>query len=82
MQVIDQMQAVEKVEIGTHKGKRLTLLMRQVSAEFNVAVRKIKGVKYDVTDISAKDFDDDFYDFRRCSFCRSSLHFFEMKAIM
>ena len=53
-----------KIEIGGTKGKTLTTSVHQVHQDFQTAVQKFQSVKYDILDVDAKGFDDDFYEFR------------------
>ena len=50
--------------MGGTKGKVLTESINQISKEFEQAVDAFTQVKYDIMNISEKDFDDDFYQFR------------------
>ena len=57
---------LEKIEIGGTKGKTLTTSIKQIHEDFATTVNVFKSVSYDIMDVGAKAFDDDFYDFR-CS---------------
>ena len=63
-QTIVQFSRLAKIEIGGTKGKTLTNSVLQVHSEFEQAVATFRAVKYDIMDVNAKQFDDDFYDFR------------------
>ncbi|OQS01914.1 dynein heavy chain [Thraustotheca clavata] len=59
-----QFDKLAKIEVGGTKGKTLTTSVHQIFADFQDTVAVIKGVAYDLMDIDAKGFDDDFYEFR------------------
>lgn len=61
---IVQFSKLQKIEIGGTKGKTLTATVKQIFAEFGKAVETFQGVDYDIMDVAAKQFDDDFYAFR------------------
>ena len=63
-QTIVQFGKLAQIEIGGTKGKTLTTSVRQIYADFVDAVRAFEGAPYDIMDIGAKRFDDDFYAFR------------------
>ena len=63
-QTIVQFGKLALVEIGGTKGKTLTTSVRQIYADFIDAVRAFEGAPYDIMDVGAKRFDDDFYAFR------------------
>ena len=63
-QTIVQFTKLAKIEVGGTKGKTLTASIKQIYEDFLMAVAKFKAVPYDIMDVSAKAFDDDFYDFR------------------
>ena len=63
-QTIVQFSKLSKIEIGGTKGKSLTASIKQIYDDFLFAVAKFKAVPYDIMDVEAKDFDDDFYEFR------------------
>lgn len=65
-QTIVQFSKLAKIEVGGTKGKSLTASIKQIYEDFHHAVAKFKAVPYDIMDVGAKAFDDDFYDFR-CS---------------
>ncbi|CAN0161161.1 unnamed protein product [Scytosiphon promiscuus] len=65
-QTIVQFSKLAKIEVGGTKGNTLTASVKQIHMDFEVAVEKFKGVPYDILDVAAKQFDDDFYEFR-CS---------------
>ncbi|CAN0055637.1 unnamed protein product [Heterosigma akashiwo] len=50
--------------VGGTKGKTLTASVQQIHTDFQEAVLRFKGVPYDIMDVAAKQFDDDFYRFR------------------
>ncbi|CAG9311235.1 unnamed protein product [Blepharisma stoltei] len=61
---IVQFSKLNKIEIGGTKGKTLTTSVKQIYSEFTQAVEEFQAVKYDIMDVGAKEFDDDFYEFR------------------
>jgi len=63
-QTIVQFSKLAKIEIGGTKGKILTASIKQIYEDFLISVSKFKTVPYDIMDVGAKSFDDDFYDFR------------------
>jgi len=63
-QTILQFNLLSRIEIGGTKGKALTTSVVQIYSDFCQAVEGFQRVKYDILDVNAKDFDDDFYDFR------------------
>ena len=63
-QTIVQFSKLADIEVGGTKGKTLTNSVRQISNEFVNVVDTFKNVDYDIMDVSAKRFDDDFYEFR------------------
>ncbi|RYG70338.1 hypothetical protein EON64_00425, partial [archaeon] len=65
-QTIVQFSKLAKIEVGGTKGKTLTASIKQIYEDFHQAVAKFKAVPYDIMDVGAKAFDDDFYEFR-CS---------------
>jgi dynein heavy chain, axonemal len=63
-QTIVQFSKLAKIEVGGTKGKTLTASIKQIYEDFQTAVTKFKSVPYDIMDVGAKEFDDDFYEFR------------------
>jgi dynein heavy chain, axonemal len=61
---IVQFGKLEKVEIGGTKGKTLSAAVEQIFKEFEQIVEEFQQVDYDIMDISARKFDEDFYNFR------------------
>ena len=61
---IVQFSRLEKIEVGGTKGKALTTTVQQTFSDFQNAVAAMQSVKYDIMDVNAKAFDDDFYEFR------------------
>jgi dynein heavy chain len=55
---------LEKIEIGGTKGKTLSTSVQHLFADFVGCVAAMRAVPYDVMDLDAKGFDDDFYAFR------------------
>ena len=64
MQTLVQFSKLAKIEVGGTKGKTLTTSVQQIYSDFQGAVQAIYNVPYDITNIDAKAFDDDFYEFR------------------
>ena len=52
------------INLGGTKGKTLTTTVQQTYSDFTNSVLQMQGVKYDIMDVNAKQFDDDFYEFR------------------
>jgi dynein heavy chain len=65
-QTIVQFSRLAKIDIGGTKGKTLSTSVVQIYSDFLSTVDKFKNVPYDIMDVGAKQFDDDFYEFR-CS---------------
>ena len=63
-QTIVQFSKLAKIEIGGTKGKTLTTSVNQIYTDFSDAVKQFQDVNYDIMDVGAKQFDDDFYEFR------------------
>ena len=63
-QTIVQFSKLGKIEIGGTKGKTLTNSVAQIYSDFLGAVSTFEAVNYDIMDVGAKRFDDDFYEFR------------------
>ncbi|OQS01624.1 dynein heavy chain [Achlya hypogyna] len=63
-QTILQFGKLAKIEVGGTKGKTLTTSVQQIYADFQDTVVVVQNVSYDLMDIDAKGFDDDFYEFR------------------
>jgi len=63
-QTVVQFSKLSKIEIGGTKGKTLTTSVSQIFIEFQQAVDSFRAVSYDIMDVGAKKFDDDFYTFR------------------
>ena len=61
---IVQFSKLNKIQIGGTKGKTLTSSVMQIFDEFEQAVKDFQLVEYDIMDVGAKEFDDDFYEFR------------------
>ncbi|PNW78281.1 hypothetical protein CHLRE_09g403800v5 [Chlamydomonas reinhardtii] len=59
-----QFNRLERVEIGGTKGKVLTNGVKAIHQDFTSAVEKFQQVTYDVMDVDAKQFDEDFFGFR------------------
>lgn len=63
-QTIVQFSKLAKIEVGGTKGKTLTLSVQQIYSDFLAAVVAFQNVPYDIMDVGATQFDDDFYEFR------------------
>jgi dynein heavy chain len=63
-QTIMQFSRLSRIDIGGTKGKTLTNSVQQIHADFEATVSGFKTVQYDIMDVSKKEFDDDFYEFR------------------
>ena len=63
-QTIVQFSKLGRIEIGGTKGKTLTNSVAQIYSDFLSAVATFEAVDYDIMDVGAKRFDDDFYEFR------------------
>ncbi len=63
-QTIVQFSQLGEIEVGGTKGKTLTTSVQQIYSDFNTAVASFENVQYDIMDVNAKRFDDDFYEFR------------------
>ncbi|KAG7392404.1 hypothetical protein PHYPSEUDO_000812 [Phytophthora pseudosyringae] len=63
-QTIYQFQKLAHMEIGGTKGKTLTTSVHQIYADFQETLAQMKNVQYDLMDLDAKHFEDDFYAFR------------------
>ncbi|GLE01103.1 hypothetical protein PINS_up009916 [Pythium insidiosum] len=63
-QTIDQFQKLATLEIGGTKGKTLTTSVHQIFNDFRDTLLVMRSVPYDLMDLDAKAFEDDFYAFR------------------
>ncbi|RAW32452.1 Dynein beta chain, flagellar outer arm, partial [Phytophthora cactorum] len=63
-QTFYQFQKLAQMEIGGTKGKTLTTSVHQIYADFQETLAQMKNVQYDLMDLDAKHFEDDFYAFR------------------
>jgi len=61
---IIQFTKLEKIEIGSTKGKQLTDSVKQIHEEFTEEVDKFTALEYEIMDIEQRQFDDDFFQFR------------------
>ena len=61
---IVQFNKLNKIEIGGTKGQTLSSSVKNIYDEFDLAVKDFEEVEYNIMDVSAKKFDDDFYEFR------------------
>lgn len=55
---------LDRIEIGGTKGKVLTAGVKQLHEDFTHAVEQMQAVDYDVLDVDAHEFDEDFFVFR------------------
>jgi len=60
-----QFARLEKIEIGGPKGRSLTESLQQVHADFVRSCAAFTGVTYQILDISAKQFERDYFAFRQ-----------------
>ena len=61
---IVQFLKLERIDIGGMKGRVLTSAVVQIYEEFKTAVERFQSVTYDIMDVGAAKFDEDFYQFR------------------
>ena len=52
--------------IGGARGKKLTRMVTQIHQEFVIAFERVRGLSYNIFDISLREFDDDYFEFRTC----------------
>jgi dynein heavy chain len=62
---IQQFSKLPKIEIGNTKGATMSSSIVSVSQEFDEAVLEFTNVDYDIIDIEKRQFEDDFYKFRK-----------------
>ncbi len=62
--IVQEFSKLSKVNLGGSKGKVLTETVLQVHGDFTKAVEKLKGLNYDIMDVTIAAFDDDFYKYR------------------
>lgn len=62
---IQQFKKLEKMEIGNTKANAMTMSLGQIFAEFGKTVETFMTVKYDIMNIERREFDDDFFNFRK-----------------
>lgn len=55
---------LSSLEIGGTKGSMLTVEVRDVSESFARSFQRFKEVQYDILDVGAKKFEEDYYEFR------------------
>ena len=63
-QTVLQFSRLETVEVGGTKGRVLTMTVQQIYADFKGAFQRFLEIEYDILDVEAETFDDDFYVFR------------------
>lgn len=63
-QTLYQFEKLAQMEIGGNKGKTLTASVNQIYADFQETFAQIKNARYDLMNIDARNFEDDFYVFR------------------
>lgn len=61
LETVSQFGYLQSIEIGGHRTTTLTPALRQVYDEFSKLFASIQTTSYDILDIEAKRFDDDFY---------------------
>jgi len=64
-QTIIQFSKLSKIEIGGTKGKTLTSSIQQIHLDFQTAIDAFKNLEYDLMDVSANQFGDDFCEFQQ-----------------
>lgn len=64
VQIVVEFNKLDKVFLGGTKGETLTQSIRNVVIDFKEAVGHLQHVPYDIMDINASRFDDDFYRYR------------------
>jgi len=64
LKIVLEFSKLGKIFLGGTKGKALTAALRHIHDDFTKAVESFKQVPYDVMDINASRFDDDFYRYR------------------
>jgi dynein heavy chain len=62
---IQQFNKLQKIEIGNTKGLTMTSSLQQIYNEFGRTVEEFMTVKYDIMNIEKREFDDDFFNFRK-----------------
>jgi len=62
---VQQFSKLEKIYIGGTSGKELTEQIREIYERFHKLIKVFKDSSYDMMDITAQQFDADFYEFRR-----------------
>ena len=63
-QTVLQFSRLETVEVGGTKGRILTMTVQQIHGDFKQAFQRFLEIDYDLLDVEAETFDDDFYVFR------------------
>ena len=63
-QTVLQFSRLETVEVGGTKGRILTTTVQQIYTDFKQAFQRFLEIEYDLLDVEAETFDDDFYVFR------------------
>ncbi|KAL7679175.1 putative AAA+ ATPase domain, dynein heavy chain region D6 P-loop domain-containing protein [Plasmopara halstedii] len=64
VQTICQFEKLAQMEIGGTKGRTLTASVHQIYKDFEETSARMKNVQYNLMDIDARDFENDFYVFR------------------
>ena len=62
---IQQFIKLQKIEIGNTKGQTMSSSIVSIFEEFNATVEDFTKVEYDIIDIEKRQFEDDFYKFRK-----------------
>ena len=60
---INEFNRLEKIEIGGTKGKILSSQVAQIFVEFQTALKAFAGLKYDILNLSSRDFSNDLLKF-------------------
>ena len=62
---IQQFKKLKKIEIGNTKGAAMSKSLVQILEEFELIVEEFTKVDYDIMNIERREFDDDFFNFRK-----------------
>jgi dynein heavy chain len=62
---IQQFKKLRKIEIGNTKGATMSKSLAQILDEFDLVVDEFMTVSYDIMNIERREFDDDFFNFRK-----------------
>jgi len=62
--IVQEFGKLERIYVGGTKGKQLTEQLRDIYRDFTRAVERFQHLPYDLMDVAARAFDDDFYAYR------------------